>query len=158
MKLKRPAPIAALKRGASNLKQAQREPSLLVNWLRSALIRMWRVRGGGFYGLGFVFTFVLLEIRMVFVELGESDGVVAFVQSQVFELIFRFFSESFGNFIQALVWPLLFLERAGAWGFLVLLIAFLGFDRWVKPVLNHWVPELADVKPSTADSAANDDQ
>ena len=40
------------------------EPMSLGTIAREAAVTLWSSRGGGFYGLGYVVTFVVLEIRL----------------------------------------------------------------------------------------------
>lgn len=141
-------PIKVRVRNAARKRQAQaqavrREPMLLGVWLRAALLRMWRLRGGGFYGLGFVATFVGLQLRSLFEDAAAATGPIDFVTTQLSEALLRVLGDTFPNLIQAFVWPALFVGWSGAYGLLVLLATFLVFDRWIKPWLNERFPEPA---------------
>lgn len=138
-----------LSSGVAHAREAQRQPSVILQWLRASAIKTWRVRGGGFYGLGFVIIFIALQIGSLFEDVSEADGAVDFLATQVVEAVSRFFNDSMANFVKALLWPLLFINLTGAWGIPVLVGAFLSFDRWAKPYLNEQFPELA-VDPDEA--------
>ncbi|MEM9741498.1 MAG: hypothetical protein AAF918_02315 [Pseudomonadota bacterium] len=110
--------------------------SQLLSRTRRWLLRMWRLRGGGFYGLGFVLVFVVHEVRSLFGQVAESTSAADFLTSQALEMVIRLFSESWINFLYAAIWPLLLLGWAGGYGFLMLILGFVVFDRWGKPALN----------------------
>src|SRR6478735_500402 len=54
-----------------------REPAAVLPLLRRWLAKLWASRGGGFYGLGYVVTFVALEIKSLAGGLTTVDGLVA---------------------------------------------------------------------------------
>ena len=97
---------------------------------------MWRSRGGGYYGMGYVVSYFVLEIRMLVGDLRETDGVVDFMTGQVF----GFFVESFINAFVALLWPLLLIDEYELWGVGFLIAGFLVFERLIKPRLVRWFP------------------
>ena len=109
----------------------------LVGRVKRWLLRLWMLRGGGFYGLGFVVFFVTLQIRSFIGDIAESTGVIDFLSSQALEALLKVISETPFNFLWALLWPLQFLSWTGEWGLLVLLAAYLSFQRWVKPRLTE---------------------
>ncbi len=119
-----------------------KDPRSLAPLLRQGLLELWRARGGGLYGLGYVVTFVLLEVRTVITELEGSDGVLAFLGDQLLEFVLRLGWMSFVNAGLAFLWPLLLLERLGGWGLLVLPLAYLAFERWLRPRVEMEFPEL----------------
>ena len=119
-------------------------------WLKRTLVRMWRIRGGGFYGLGFVITFVILQIQALAGDVAEAESAEDFVRSQVFEYVFRYLGETIAIFVQSFLWPLLFLSLIGPWGIPTLIAGFLSFERWVKPVLSRYLPEIDEVEPGDA--------
>ncbi len=125
---------------------ASDDPSLIWVWTRRALLRMWRVRGGGFYGLGFVVTFVVLQVASILDDAAEASTAMDFVTSQLVEGILRFLSDTFINFLLSFLWPALFLGWAGGWGIVALIAAFIVFDRWAKP----WINAAAELEEADA--------
>ena len=67
---------------------------VLRRWAR----KVWKVRGGGLYAVGYALTFVYLETRTIIGEVADSSGVGDFLSSQLTEFIFRFATESIANF------------------------------------------------------------
>ena len=74
-----------------------REPRQAPGLLRRSLIGLWRARGGGLYGLGFVITFVVLEVQTFVQQLVTTTSLVSFFTAQLLEFVFRFASSSFVN-------------------------------------------------------------
>jgi hypothetical protein len=163
---RKPRLVARLKNRAADRAQqfadASDDPGLLLVWTRRALLRMWRLRGGGFYGLGFVVTFVVLQIGALMSDAAEASTAMDFVTSQLAEAVLKFLGDTLINFLLSFIWPLLFLGWAGSWGILVLICAFLVFDRWLKPWISAAAAvdaeaEVGSVAPEPArDSAATD--
>ena len=110
--------------------------------MRDGLLRLWAARGGGLYGLGYVVTFVWLEIRLVVTEFDASGGLVDFLTDQLVEYVFRLGFMSLANMLMAFLWPLLMLERVGAWGLVLLGLGYVAFEYGLRPVLEQRFPEL----------------
>jgi hypothetical protein len=118
------------------------EPRAVPSRVREALLKIWRIRGGGFYGLGYVVTFVVLEVR-AFIGNFEDDDIASMIVQEVLQFFFRFLAQSFINGFIAFGWPVFVVNYLGAWGLAVLGGAWFAFDRWAKPWVNSKVPELA---------------
>lgn len=118
------------------------DPRSLGGLIRGALVDLWRARGGGLFGLGYVVTFVSLEVRLVVTEFAGSDSVLSFIESELLEYLLRLGIMSFVNVLLALLWPVLLLDRLGAWGLLLLPAAYFAFERWLRPEVEARFPEL----------------
>ena len=70
-------------------REAWEKPSSVAHWSRNWLVRLWITKGGGFYGLGYVITFVALEIRSLTGDLTGSESVAGFIASQAIQLVIR---------------------------------------------------------------------
>ena len=99
--------------------------------------KVWKVRGGGLYAVGYALTFLVLEIRMIFSEV--SDGVGDFFTNQLLELPFRFIGESLANFIKALAWPVYVVQLDRMWGGIALAAGFILFDRVLRKPVSDWL-------------------
>ena len=76
------------------------------------------MRGGGFYGFGYVVAFVVLEVR-AFIGNFEGDGDIAtMIVQEVLQFFFRFAAQSFINGFIAFGWPVFVLDYLGGWGLL----------------------------------------
>ena len=114
-------------------------PGELLELARRAIRRIWDARGGGFYACGFVVTFIFMEINMLLDDVVEAESVGDFFTSQIFEMFFRYFSESFVNGFLALIWPVYVIEFRPPWGFALLLGMYLVFAGLLKAPLEAWL-------------------
>ena len=106
------------------------------------MLGLWKVRGGGFYGLGYVVTFVYLEITMLLEDVTEAEGVVDFVSNQLLEMVFRYFTESILNAVQAFIWPLVLISEYGPWMILALGGAYVLWDRLLDRPIRDWLDRV----------------
>ncbi len=129
---------------ASDTKRLLRQPSYAKEYFPRALLRAWRTRGGGWYGIGYLVTFIYLEVTMTLREIAEASSVGDFFSSQLIELIGRWLADSIMNMVQAFLWPLSLVELiGGAAGAAVLLGIHLGFEYLLRPIAEQRFPELA---------------
>jgi len=118
------------------------EPRSIGPLLRSGLLAIWRIRGGGFYGLGYLICFIVLEVRMFIGDWQGSDDVLRFVIMEFLEVIFRFTVQSFINGLLAFAWPAFLIAGIGGWGIVAIAVCWVVFDRWLKPRIETLLPEL----------------
>jgi hypothetical protein len=126
----------------TTLRSIVKEPHSVGPMLRHGLLAIWRVRGGGFYGLGYLICFVVLEVRMFVGNFEGGGDLVTLVVFEVLEFVFRFTVQSFLNGLLAFIWPVFVLDLLHGWGILVIGVAWLAFDRLGKPRIEAWLPEL----------------
>ncbi len=140
-----------LKKSVRTVHGVVTEPSKVPSQIREGLLKLWRVRGGGFYGFGYVIAFVVLEVRAFIVNF-EGDGDIAtMIVQEVLQFVFRFAVQSFLNGFIAFGWPVFVVDYLGGWGLLALGLCWLVFERWARPWINSKLPELApEEKPSKA--------
>ena len=113
---------------------------------RGWLVNLWVARGGGFYGLGFVVVFVILEIKTIFGDIDSSDNAVDFVMQEVMEIVLRLGYQSFINFVMALIWPAFLLERYEFWALGALVAGYFAFEKFLRPAIETRLPELRDAR------------
>jgi hypothetical protein len=145
-----------LARHARHARMLWHDPRSAGGLLREGLLGIWRARGGGFYGLGYVATFVALEVRLVVGELESSDSLLSFLSDQLLEYLLRLGFMSFVNVLLAFLWPLFVLEHLHGWGIPLLVIGYFGFERWLRPAIESSLPELRKTAPAPA--APEDDR
>ena len=126
--------------------QVGRNPASVLPLLRRSFVRFWASRGGGFYGLGYVVTFVALEVTSLSGDLTSVSGLVA----QGLQYVIRFSIESFLNGIYALMWPVYLFRWLGASGLIVLAVGYGAFDLAIRPVVETWLPELKEASAELA--------
>ena len=128
------------KRLGQTLKDEPRSfPAEVLELVRRAVRRIWDARGGGFYACGFVVTFVWMEIRMLLDDFVQAESAGDFFTEQIWEMFFRYFSESFVNGILALIWPVYVIEWRPPWGIGLLIGMYLVFAVFLKAPLERWL-------------------
>ena len=98
-----------------------------------AAITLWSSRGGGFYGLGYVVTFIVLETRTLFSGVATSETVLGFIGQEVTQVFFRLAFESLLNTFLAFLWPLYLLQWLSNWGIVVLVLGWWSYGKWAVP-------------------------
>ncbi len=120
-------------------------PEKSHGWFRNWFRKVWKVRGGGLYALGFAVTFVVFEIG----SLGDDLlGLGSLFNGQAIEFIIQFFIESFTNTLKAFMWPVYVVQLAPPWGAIGLGLAFVGFTRFLKSPIERWLfGDAPETKP-----------
>ena len=108
-------------------------------WFRVWFGKVWSVRGGGLYAVGYALTFVYLEVRTVLVEFIEADSIGSFVSEQLGEFIFRFAIDSIMNMVEALMWPVFFVQWRPPFGAIGLGLAYMAFAIFLKKPITDWL-------------------
>jgi len=109
------------------------------SWFRLWFAKVWRLRGGGLYAVGWAATFVYLEVTTVLGEIAGAHGVVDFFTNQIIEFLFRFMSDSIANMIQAFMWPVFIVSWQAPIGAIALGAAFVVFPTYIKPHITTWL-------------------
>ena len=101
--------------------------------------KVWKVRGGGLYAVGWAVTFLWLEITTIFGEIIEAEGVIDFFTNQLIEFVFRFLGDSLMNMVTAFMWPVYIVQWRPPFGVIALGVAFALFPTLVKPYITAWL-------------------
>ena len=108
-------------------------------WFRLWFAKVWSVRGGGLYAVGYALTFVYLEVRTVIVEFIEADSIGSFFSEQLIEFVLRFATDSLMNMIEALMWPVVFVQWRPPYGAISLGLAYMLFATFLKKPITDWL-------------------
>lgn len=116
-------------------------------WFR----KVWEVRGGGLYAVGFAATFIYLEVLSL---ADDVLGIGALFRGEAIEFFVNFIVDSFMNTIAAFMWPLDVIGFAPPFGVIALGIAFWLFPIYVKPHIEQWLfdDEPAQIAETGEDS------
>jgi len=115
-------------------------PGKAHGWFRQWFRKVWDVRGGGLYAVGFAAAFLFFEINEIF-----FDDIPQFVaMSSVFssELIgfgIEVIVDTFVNFVRALMWPVYFATLWPPVGAIALGMAFWLFPKYLKNPIERWL-------------------
>jgi hypothetical protein len=124
--------------------ELRKDPGRALPLARGMLIDIWRSRGGGFYGLGYLVAFIFYEIEMIFGDLVEATSMSEFALGQILEVVFRLSFLSFVNAFQALLWPLTVLQLYEGLGIILLIGSYLAFEYLLRPWIEGLFPELKE--------------
>jgi len=131
------------------------EPRSFAGFVRDGFISVWVSHGAGFYGLGWIVTFVVLEVNMFSGELFASDGIADFFGSQLFEYVLRVGFMSFVNTLLAAIWPVYVLQWLSGYGVVVLIGGYYGFEKLLRPVVESRFPELGKARQAAEAKSKN---
>ena len=131
-----------LKQSFATIDQGVREPRTIGPMARASLVKLWLSRGGGLYGLGYVFTFLAREVPAVIANFTAVVSGSASVAGAIFEWLIRFGSDTLMNMLWAFMWPVLLIELLGGWGIVILVAGFFAFEKLLRPLVESAVPEL----------------
>jgi len=133
---------AAGELGRDALQRPGALPDRAHGWFRNWFRKVWDVRGGGLYAVGFAVAFLYFEIHELF-----ADDIPRFIalnsvfSSEIVGFGIQFFVDSMLNFVRALAWPAYI---ALAWppvGAIALGVAFILFPRTLKKPIERWLFE-----------------
>ncbi len=123
-------------------------PDKAHGWFRAWSRRVWDVRGGGLYAVGFAAAFLYFEIREAVVE--DIPQLVAMnnvLSSELVAFAIQFVIDSMINFVRALLWPVYVLQLWPPVGLLALVAAFVLFPRYLKKPIERWLFGEVDTTP-----------
>lgn len=109
------------------------------SWFRLWFAKVWKLRGGGLYAVGWAVTFVYLEVTTVLGEFVEADSFVDFFTSQLVEFLFRFMVDSIENMIRAFMWPVFIVSWQPPVGAIALGVAYVVFAKFIKHHITAWL-------------------
>ena len=110
--------------------------SAFREWFR----KVWTVRGGGLYAVGFAVTFVILELQEV---VGDLASLAAMITggglNELIGFVFGFIIDSFVNTFYSLIWPVYVIQWQPPWGAIGLGLAYAGFASFLKQPITNWL-------------------
>jgi len=115
-------------------------------WFR----KVWEVRGGGLYAVGFAAAFIYYEVLSL---ADDVLGIGALFRGEAIGFIINFIVDSFMNTLAALMWPVNVIQIAPPFGAIGLGVAFWLFPIYVKPYIEAW---LFDGDTDEADEVTED--
>ena len=122
-------------------------------WFRNWCRKVWDVRGGGLYAVGFAVTFLYLEV----LDLADDVlGIGALFNGQIVEFIVDFFIDSLGNTIAAFMWPVDIVQWAPPFGAIALGVAFWLFPIYAKPHIEKWLFDDEEIEAAAKPETAKD--
>lgn len=115
-------------------------------WFR----KVWEVRGGGLYAVGFAAMFLYLEALSL---ADDVLGIGALFRGEAIEFFVNFMIDSIMNTLAAFLWPVDVIQFAPPYGVIGLGIAFWLFPIYIKPHIERW---LFDGEAAQAETQSKD--
>jgi hypothetical protein len=110
--------------------------SVFRDWFR----KVWTVRGGGLYAVGFAVTFVILELQEIVGDLASLGAVFTGGGFDAFiGVVIDFIVDSFMNTFYSLIWPVYVIQWRPPWGAIALGLAYAGFASILKKPITNWL-------------------
>ena len=120
-------------------------PDRAHGWFRSWFRRVWEVRGGGLYAVGFAVAFLFFEIREAVAEdIPQFFAMNNVLSSELIGFAIQFVIDTLVNFVRALLWPMYVVMLWPPAGAIALAVAFMLFPRYLKRPIERWLFPDAD--------------
>ena len=75
------------------------------------LQRKWAKFGGGFYGIVAFFTYIVIEVIEIITTISNLGGFIDFIKQLNFSLVVEMFVQAILNFVNAMIWPVYWMQR-----------------------------------------------
>jgi hypothetical protein len=128
-------------------------PGKAHGWFRTWFGKIWRVRGGGLYALGYATCFAYLEAKSFVSGFAGSESLVDFVTDEILEFLFRFLGDSLLNFVLAFLWPVYVLQYSPPIGPIAFVAAIVLFPLLLKKPIERWL--FGDAAPDLPGDDSN---
>jgi hypothetical protein len=120
-------------------------PDKAHGWFRAWFRKVWDVRGGGLYAVGFAIAFLFFEIReAVFEDIPQFIAMNNILSSELVGFVIQFVVDTMVNFVRALLWPIYVVQLWPPAGLVALVAAFVLFPRTLKAPIERWLFQDAD--------------
>jgi hypothetical protein len=122
-------------------------PDKAHGWFRSWFRKVWELRGGGLYAVGFAVAFLFFEIREAVVEdIPQFVAMNNILSSELIGFGIQFVVDTMVNFVRALLWPMYVVMLWPPAGAIGLAVAFVLFPRYLKRPIERWLFQDADTR------------
>jgi hypothetical protein len=126
--------------GRDAVNDPRRLPGRAHGWLRTWFHKVWDVRGGGLYAVGFAVSFLYFEGREIVFD--DIPGFIALNNVFSSELVafgIEVVVDTMINFVRALIWPVYAVGWQPPIGAIALGLAYVLFPRYLKPSIERWL-------------------
>ena len=108
--------------------------------LRTWFRKVWDVRGGGLYAVGFAVAFLYFEAReIVFDDIPGFIAINNVFSSELIAFGIDVVIDTAINFVKALVWPVFVVGLWPPVGAIALGLAYVLFPRYLKSPIERWL-------------------
>ncbi len=118
----------------------RRLPGKAQGWLRAWFRKVWDVRGGGLYAVGFAVSFLYFETsEIVFDDIPRFLAMNNLFSSELIGFGIEVVIDTIFNFVKALIWPVYVVSLWPPVGAIALGLAFVLFPRFLKSPIERWL-------------------
>ncbi|HFB67218.1 MAG TPA: DUF924 family protein [Aeromonadales bacterium] len=111
---------------------------------------LFQSRGGSFYGIGYIFTLLFLEVKTFVEEFAEFEFTVAGIVSQIIQHIIHLSIESVLNIVYAAIWPLMIFKHfSKPYNFIILIAIFITYLILRKILKNRSFKDYLNIPEKT---------
>ena len=115
-------------------------PGRAHGWLRTWFRKVWDVRGGGLYAVGFAVAFLYFEAtEIIFDDIPGFFALNNVFSSELVGFGIQVIVDTLINFVKALIWPVFVVGLWPPLGAIGLGLAFFLFPRYLKPPIERWL-------------------
>ncbi|MCK5326475.1 MAG: hypothetical protein KAJ57_10710 [Woeseiaceae bacterium] len=115
-------------------------PGKAHGWFRQWFRKVWNVRGGGLYAVGFAAAFLFFEIREIFFDdIPQFIAMNSVFSSELIGFGIEVIVDTMMNFVKALIWPVYFATLWPPVGVIALGLAFWLFPKYLKEPIERWL-------------------
>jgi hypothetical protein len=126
--------------GHEAVTRPDRLPGKAHGALRGWFRKVWDVRGGGLYAVGFAVAFLFFEIREVFFDdIPQFAAINSVFSSELVAFGIQVIVDTMVNFVKALIWPVYIATLWPPAGAIALGVAFVLFPRYLKTPIENWL-------------------
>jgi hypothetical protein len=122
------------------------------HWIRDWFRRVWELRGGGLYAVGFAICFAYLEITELFLEdIPAFLALDSYAADALLGFMIDFLIDTLMNTLAAFMWPVFVVQWYPPFGAVALGVAFLLFPKYLKPHIERWLFRGDEAAPANLD-------
>ena len=135
------------RRGREELTRKGGLPDTAHGAFRKWSRKIWELRGGGAYAMGFIVTFLYLEtIDILFDDVPKLYAMQS-LASEIPPFIIEFLIDTLINTLWAFMWPVIVLQWPMPWGIVALIAIFTLFPKFVQKPVENWLYEGREPPP-----------
>jgi len=126
--------------GREAVVRPDRLPGQAHGALRGWFRKVWAVRGGGLYAVGFAMAFLFFETsEILFEDIPQFIAMNNVFSSELVAFGLEFIVDTMVNFVKALMWPVYVVSLWPPAGAIALGLAFVLFPKYLKEPIEHWL-------------------
>ncbi len=113
--------------------------------------KIWELRGGGAYAMGFIVAFLYFELTdILFDDIPQLYAMNSIFSADLFGFVIEFIIDTLMNTLYAFIWPVFLLQWNGPIGIALVVAIFVLFPKFVQKPVENWLFEGEPPPPKEA--------